>query len=500
MAPFHAWPVLFLTMPLLVWLIDGSRDWRGAFGTGWWFGFGYFLLGLFWIGEAFLVEAEKYALLIPFAVTLLPAGLAVFFAAAAAGARLYWPHGLPRLLVLAVAVAATEWLRGHILTGLPWNTLGYALTYPLVLMQSASVLGTYGLTVFVVPIFAAPLVLAADGETGQARQSGWMRGLVIALVPLLAATAFGTIRLSAAPAPMTDGVRFRIVQPSVVQREKWRPENQGRIFRDHIELSRRNALGVVDELAGITHVVWPEAAMPFLPLEHPEALAEIGKLLRPGTYLFSGGLRVAQPRNPGSDDRRIYNSLLVFGHAGLAAIYDKNHLVPFGEYLPLPHLWRAFGLRGLVEMRGAFDSGPVPRPLLDIPGLPRVGALICYETIFPGRIVQGSERPGFLLSVTNDGWFGNTTGPHQHLHQARVRTVEEGLPLLRAANNGISAAFDADGRLLGRLELNVKGVIDTTLPGPRPATPYARFGDLGLIAAMALFLLAAVTLTRRAAA
>lgn len=534
LAPFHVWPVLFVTMPVLVWLIDGpcmrsdplhpasrshrdgnrkaSDPIRAAFTAGWWFGFGYFVFGLFWVGEAFLVEADKYALLIPFAVTLLPAGLAFFFAAAAAAARAMWPPGAARILVLAVALGLTEWLRGHILTGLPWNTLGYALAYPLPLMQAASIFGTYGLTLWVVLVGAGPLVMAADAATGPERPRIALAGLAIAAVPLVVFAAYGALKLAREPAPFVDGVRFRIVQPSVPQREKWRPENQGPIFRDHLDLSRHDASGRQDDLEGVTHVVWPEAAMPFLPLEHPEAIDAIGKTLPIGTYLFSGGLRIAAPQvpalaapaqpapqppaNPG--ERRIYNSLLVFGAGGgLAAIYDKNHLVPFGEYLPLPQVWRAFGLRGLVEMRGAFNSGPDPRPLLDIPGLPKVGALICYEAIFPGEVVQGKERPGLLLSVTNDGWFGNTTGPRQHFHQAQVRAVEEGLPLVRAANNGISAMIDPEGRVLQRLDMNVRGVIDSGLPAARPTTLYARFGDWVLLANALLFAMAAYVLARR---
>lgn len=246
--------------------------------------------------------------------------------------------------------------------------------------------------------------------------------------------------------------------------------------------------------------------MPFLPLDQPEALSAIGDLLPPGAALMAGALRLARGSPANSEEqepvetpqRRVFNSLIVFGDTGApAAIYDKNHLVPFGEYLPLAPLWRAFGLRGLVEMRGAFAAGETPRQLLNLSGLPPMGALICYEAIFPGDVVQGAERPGFLLSITNDGWFGNTTGPRQHYHQARVRAVEEGLPLLRAANNGISAVIDANGRALKTLQMNRRGVIDTALPGALPPPPYARFGDLILIVNAFLFLIASVLLVRR---
>ena len=292
MAPFFLWPVLFLTLPVLVWQIDGAqRDgnvssfWGRpavrAGVVGWWFGFGYLMFGLFWIGEAFLVEADKFAWLLPFAVTLLPAGLALFPALAAATARLVWPAGAERVIVLAIAWALTEWLRGHALTGFPWNLLGYALTSPIELMQAASVVGVYGLTLLAVVIFASPLVLLA-GSAETTRNGRCLPAALIGIVPLLALYGFGAWRLSGGPSPLLNSVRMRIVQASVDQRDKWRPEKQGAIFQDQLDLSRRDASGRRDDLAGITHLVWPEAAMPFLPLDHPEALAALGELLPPG--------------------------------------------------------------------------------------------------------------------------------------------------------------------------------------------------------------------------
>jgi apolipoprotein N-acyltransferase len=497
MAPFFAWPVLWLTLPALVWLIDGTsssfqrkrestqpptrwsqRPEMAAAAVGWWFGFGYFLAGLFWVGEAFLVEAEVFAVLLPLAVTLLPGGLALFYAAAAGIAAALSRQGPSRVLVLALALSAMEWARGHIFTGLPWNVLGYALTYPLPLMQSAAVFGIYGLTLVAVLVFALPPVLWAEAPVGIAGRRTRIAALAVALVPLAAAALLGQVRLALAPHAMLPDIKIRIVQPSVPQREKWRPENQRRIFLDHMALSAANAAGEVDNLAGITAVIWPEAAMPFLPLDYPDVRAAIGRLLPPTTHLITGALR-AEPAPPGSPrPRRIFNSLIVFGQGGsLTTLYDKIHLVPFGEYLPLQRQLEAIGLEQLTRLRGGFDIGVVPRPLLRVPGLPAAAPLICYEAIFPREIVQGPERPALMLNLTNDGWFGNTTGPRQHLHQARVRAVEEGLPLMRAANNGISAAIDGYGRILARLDLDARGVIDIGLPAALPPPPYARLGD-----------------------
>jgi apolipoprotein N-acyltransferase len=488
LAPFFVWPILWFTLPALVWLTDGaiargtrtadSRWYRrpvaAAAETGWWFGFGYFLAGLFWIGEAFLVDADSFAFLMPFAVLLMPAGLALFHAAAMALATPFWRTGVYRVLMLALSLSAMEWLRGHILSGFPWNVLGYALTYPASLMQSVAVFGIYGLTLIAVLVFALPPVLWSEAQGRGSRRAA----LAVAVLPLLVASVAGHIRLALAPSAVVPGVKIRIVQPSVLQRDKWRPENQERIFFDHIELSRRDATGTIDNLTGITHVVWPEAAMPFLPLDTPEALAAIGALLPEGTVLIAGALRAEQapPKSPRL--RIFFNSLLVFGRGGvLLTLYDKIHLVPFGEFLPLRRVLEAIGLRQLTHVIGTFDFGVSPRPLLGIPGLPPTLPLICYEAIFPGALVQGAERPGVMVNVTNDGWFGNTTGPRQHLHQARVRAVEEGVPIIRAANNGVSAAFDGYGRPLGRIDLDVRGVIDVPLPTALQPPPYARFGD-----------------------
>jgi apolipoprotein N-acyltransferase len=492
MAPFFLWPVLWISLPALVWLIDGAvggsapdARWRRALAAGavgWWFGFGYFVAGLFWVGEAFLVEAEIFAVLLPVAVTLLPAGMALYYAAASAFAACVWRSDPSRVLMLALALSAMEWVRGHAFTGFPWNLLGYALTYPLPLMQSAALVGVYGLTLVAILVFALPPVLWSEALSGMAGRRMRAMALAVALAPLAAIAALGAARLALAPTATVPGVKIRIVQPSVPQREKWRPENQGRVFRDHLALSAANAAGVADRLEGITHVLWPEAAMPFLPLDYPEALAAIGRLLPRGTFLITGALR-AQPAPPaGAERRRFFNSLLVFGEGGaLAGLYDKVHLVPFGEYLPMQTLLEGIGLQQLTRIRGGFEAGPRPRPLLGVPGLPAAIPLVCYEVIFPGAVVQGAERPGIMLNVTNDGWFGNTTGPRQHLHQARVRAVEEGLPLLRAANNGVSAVIDGHGRMLGRLDLDVRGVIDVTLPAALPPTPYSRLGDLGFL-------------------
>ncbi|MEQ1696811.1 MAG: apolipoprotein N-acyltransferase [Hyphomicrobiaceae bacterium] len=486
-APFFAWPVLFLTFPFFVWLADGAatdpRPIRATALAWWWFGFGYFFTGMIWIGEAFLVEAEIFAWLLPFAVTLLPAGLALFWALAGGVAAKVWParprsdlaHGIARVLIVAVTIGCTEWLRGHTFTGLPWNTPGIALTMPLPLMQAASVFGIYGLTLWAVFICTLPgVALGSNSATKDSAKYG--SAVILAGVPLLVAYGFGAWHLSMPESPELNGVKIRIVQPSIPQRDKWIGEKQPAIFAEHLNLSKQNEAGEIDNLANISHVIWPEAAMPFGPLDHPEALSAIGQLLPQNVILLTGALR--QERNELDGTRKAYNSLMALGANGsLVGLYDKIHLVPFGEYLPFQSTLEALGLQSLTRQRGGFAKGPAPKAVMIVPGLPKIAPMICYEAIFPNEVAQSADRPGLILIVTNDGWFGNSTGPYQHFHQARIRAVEQGLPVVRAANNGISGVIDPEGRILRLISLNERSTSDSTLPAKRLETVYARWGD-----------------------
>jgi apolipoprotein N-acyltransferase len=498
-APFFVSPVLFITLPILVWLIDSAGAPKSVALSGWWFGFGFFFFGLMWVGEAFLVEAEKFGWLLPFAVTLLPAGLALFWAAAAAVSRRIWPHGIARVLVLAIALSAAEWLRGNILTGLPWNILGYALTYPLTLMQSAGIFGIYGLTLLAILIFAGPLVILADGGDATTLATR-INAAVFAGIPLLLMSVYGAWHLHQ-PQALVDGVKIRIVQPNVLQSQKWKPEFQRTIFENHLVLSKTNPDGVADNLEGITHVIWPEAAMPFLPLETPEALTAIADLLPNGTTLITGALRraTAKGNSGGTTSQTVeaFNSIIVFGSDGQpTAMYDKIHLVPFGEFLPMEGVLNLVGFGSLTFGRGAFTPGDAPRSVLDIVGFPHALGLICYEALFPSEIASPSGPSGVIINVTNDGWFGNSTGPRQHFHQTRVRAVEQGMPILRSANNGISGVIDPFGRVQASLGMNERGTIDTPLPVAVSPPPYARFGETIFAFMLAAFATAAYTLSR----
>ena len=489
-APVHAWPVLFLTFGALVWLLDGchaeharlAERLKTAATIGFCFGFGYFLAGLYWVAEAFLVEPWRHGWLLPFVMTALPGGMALFFAAAAALAMLLWVPGPGRAFALAIAFFLAEFARGHVLTGFPWNLLGYSLLGSLPLMQLAALFGVYALSLFAVLLFAAPATIFAPSQSGLAKGRGTFALAALLLVLLVAGYGWGERRLQAAGLDNTN-IRLRVVQANIDQAEKWRPENSVEIFTDYLELTQSG--GGLDDIA---IVVWPETAVPFLLADDPEALAAIASVLPEETTLLVGSWRLVEERD--AEGRfirnRAYNSVLVVdGEGRITGSYDKIHLVPLGEYLPFQDFLEGLGMMQLTNVRGGFNVGQKPR-LLTIPGAPPVTPLICYEIIFPQEITEAGTHPGWLLNLTNDAWFGSSAGPYQHFHQAQVRAVEQGLPVVRAANTGISAVIDPFGRVRAEIGLGEKGIIDADLPKAGPPTLFVQFGTIVEIATLLL--------------
>ncbi|GIL02843.1 MAG: apolipoprotein N-acyltransferase [Alphaproteobacteria bacterium] len=478
MAPFFAFPVLFATFPVLVWLIDsttadpagglGARL-RQGFAVGWTFGFGYFLAGLWWVGNAFLVEADTFGWMLPLAVAVLPALLALFWGAACALARLLWSDGWPRLLSLAAFLSLGEYLRGVLFTGFPWNAVGYGAMPAPIAMQSAAVLGLYGVTVLAVPLFC----LAALRPVPERRRGA----AAFAAIFLLAAAGhlgFGAWRLSTTPTATVDGVRLRLVQPAIDQSEKWSPPMEDRNFRLLLDLSLRGGTQSPG-LDGVTHLVWPESAFSFVLTERPDALTALSRLIPDDAMLIAGALRVERAAAGGG--QKVFNSVYVIDADGeIAGAADKVHLVPFGEYLPFQSWVEELGLRQLTGLPGGFAAG-ASRPLLDAGAAGRFLALICYEIIFPGVVDGGAGRPDFIVNLTNDAWFGISPGPFQHLHQAVVRGVEEGLPVVRVANSGVTSLTDPAGRTVARIGLGERATADAALPAPLAATPYVRLAN-----------------------
>jgi apolipoprotein N-acyltransferase len=457
---------------------------------GWWLGFGFFVAGLWWLGAAFLVEPEQFAWAMPFAIFGLPAVLALFMGLGFGLARLLWSAGPGRIMALAFGLGVSEWLRGVVATGFPWNALGMALGGNVVLAQPAALVGLYGLNVLAVLIFAAPACLA-DGFRGQRKPPGALAPVALGLLLLGLIAGGGALRLAGAPGDVVAGVRLRIMQPNLPQDEKFRADFKDQILDRYLSLSDRATSPTTSGVSDATPLIWPESAFPFILSRDAAALSRIGGFLGRGTVLITGAARMGETRRclPGEFNTLYYNSIQALANGGeIVASYDKTHLVPFGEYLPFSALLESFGLRHFVHIPGGFEPG-ARRRLFEAPGLPPAAGLVCYEAIFPGETVPADpsgERPGLMLNVTNDGWFGLTTGPHQHFAQARLRAVEEGLPLVRAANTGLSAVVDGYGRVLHKLPLGSDGVIDSALPRPAPATFFA--GD-ALTGPMALLLL-----------
>jgi apolipoprotein N-acyltransferase len=494
MAPINAWPVLFLTFPVVVWLIDGAGAgrWRGvpaAALAGWWFGLGYFVPGLYWIGYAFLVDAPTFAWLMPFAVLGLPVYLALFTAFGFALARLLWTRDATRILALAVSLTISEWLRGTVLTGFPWNAFGYALSEPLALAQTASLIGLWGLTFLSVAIFASPAVLI-DGSSR--RRKPWIAPLA-ALLLLIAMAMYGTVRLSREPTQIVDNVKLRIMQPNLQQDVKFNYAAKAEVMQRYLSLSDRASGPQSTGVRDVSILIWPESAFPFFLAREADVMAAIANFLPQGTVLITGSVR-APDQPPGTRITRAYNSIYILDHEGnVLSIYDKLHLVPFGEYLPLQEVMERIGFEQLTKVQGGFIPGSVRRTMT-IPNAPRALPLICYEAIFPDGIATRDDRPGWIVNLTNDGWFGISTGPYQHLQQAQMRAIEQGLPLVRAANTGISAVIDPFGRIVARLGLGIEGVLDSRLPAAIRPTFYARYGD---VPAVALVLVALIFVIRR---
>ncbi|HEX4271020.1 MAG TPA: apolipoprotein N-acyltransferase [Rhizomicrobium sp.] len=460
-APLEFFPALLIGYAALVLLIDGAdagaKPVRRAASAGWAFCFGQFLIGLHWIGYAFLVDPTNHLWQMPFALVSLTAGLALFGALAAAVAARFWREDSARIFVFGICMAGAEWLRGHLFTGFPWNLSAYGWGASLAVLQSASLMGAYGLSF---------LTILLGGALAELFAGRW-RLPAASLLLFAALWSYGVYRLDNTPMDSNTGVSVRLVQPDIPQAEKYVPALMfGRNWQRLIDLSARPGRPSV--------IVWPEAATGFAVAREPGALAEIGLFTARGQTLITGSERIV--RTPSR--LTAYNSLYLFGPNGAPPqIYDKFHLVPFGEYVPFARMLNQIGIRQLTVGEG-FSSGDHPH-VMQVAGAPPMTPLICYEVIFPHAVTDpNAARPGWFVNITDDSWFGPWAGPAQHFLIARVRAIEEGLPIARAANTGISAMIDGNGRVRTLLGLNRLGIVDATLPAALQPTPYARFGDL----------------------
>ncbi|SDE66055.1 apolipoprotein N-acyltransferase [Paracoccus isoporae] len=471
-APWGLWPLSLVALSLI--LLRGAHQptARQGFRQFLAAGAGYFALSLSWIVEPFLVQPEIYGWMAPFAILLMALGGALFWALPCwAALRIGPPEPAVRAAMLAAALLLSDWLRGWIFTGFPWALLGHVwIETPVA--QAASVVGAIGLSAISLCAAALPALLAAN------RPAGWrglLPGAAAALLLIAAVWAVGSLRLSSPAAQDVAGTGklLRLVQPNAEQALKWDPDwNQ--VFWDRLLTESAASPGAPRPDA----VIWPETAVSFLLNHAGDALPVLSDVA--GAPVLMGIQRAEQTR--------YYNSLVeIAPGGGIRSIYDKFHLVPFGEYMPWGEALSRFGIGAFAAQQG-FGYVPGQGPdVLSPQSLPPVQPLICYEAIFPQhlRTVEGAE---WLLQITNDAWFGTVSGPYQHLAQAQLRAIESGLPLMRAANTGITAAIDPYGRITDSLPLGAVGHIDAELPAPLPRTVWMRVGPLPVLFAALIVL------------
>ena len=467
--PVHAVPILLIAIPGLLALTAAAPSGRRAAWLGFAWGWGHGLAGIYWITHAILTDVTNFWWLVPLAAPAVAIPLALFVLPPVLVARAL-PAGWPRLLGFAGTWVLAELAQGFLFTGFPWNLMGTVWAFAALPLQPAALIGVHGLSLLTMLLAGLPLLQGPRPWAGAA-------------VVLAALAGFGAWRL-AQPAPPASGVQLLLVQGNIQQEVKWRPEQRMPNFQRYLQLTAESARHAAP--GGKLVVIWPETASPFLLAQDPEAQRMAAEALPPGATLLAGTVRGEWA--PDGQLQRVFNSLVALDSEGrVQAVYDKSHLVPFGEYMPLAGLLPIRLVTGGMD----FSAGPGPQRL-DPPGLPPFGALICYEVIFPSAVTP-SPRPDWLVNITNDGWFGISAGPWQHLAAARLRAVEEGLPLARAAQTGISAVFDARGREVGRLDLGRTGSVVAPLPQAMAPTFFATTG-LWIPALLALV----VALTSRA--
>lgn len=451
-APLDWWPLTLLGVAVLFRTLDRAPSVRSAAGAGWLFGVAHFTVGLYWIATAFTYQAAMPAFMGVVTVVLLSMFLAIYPALAAGLARA-WPRpGVGRVLVFAVAWMLCEWLRGHVLSGFAWNPLGAAWLAAGGVALGAAWIGALGLS---------GLMVLAGGVVGTLRPV-----TAIACAAAICGVALLTRFAIPAAAP-ANGPLVHLIQPDIGQDEKY--DDSAAHVEKYLALSRL-ALGPAPHRQSIT--IWSESAVQDLVAEDPAARAHLASLLSPGDLLLFGG--IALIRNPDGTPAEATNSLYVLdADANLLGRYDKSHLVPLGEYVPARPLMTKLGLARLTPGDIDFLAGPGPRTL-DLPGFPAAGIQICYEVIFPAAVVDEAHRPAWIVNISNDAWFG-AWGPPQHLAQARLRAIEEGLPIARVTPTGISAMIDANGQIIGAIGPHKAASLSLRVPPPHPPTLFARF-------------------------
>jgi len=477
LAPFFIFPLIIPAYGGLFLLVSGAKTKKRAFADGWWWGWGFFISGLYWFCIALLVDADKFAWAIPFCLLGLNAIIALYPALACLIFYIFTKNQKPKTknrkcLAFATIWLTTEYARGHLFSGFPWNLAGYAFGFSDISLQLASVFGAYGLTFFTVLLGASfatffkglrhcePLLAKQSinhQQTGlprRLRSSRVTKDDILALsiwALFFASLLWGNYRLENAKEGKKTGAVLRLVQGNVAQSTKWDPRQKMQGLQEYVVLSQSAGL------EKITHIIWPETATPYILRSHSPLTENLGAAIPPNAKLITGAMR----EQGEGENAEFFNSMVVIDSSGdIVGNYDKHALVPFGEFFP----FRSFLPKSLELPVGDKDflRGEGAQTL-HFSGLPALSPLICYEAIFPESAVDRKNRPELLLNITNDAWFGMSSGPHQHFEMARMRAVEQGLPLVRVANTGITAYIDEYGRVQQQLSLGAKGFFDVEL-------------------------------------
>ncbi|MGV8831477.1 MAG: apolipoprotein N-acyltransferase [Devosia sp.] len=488
--PLFVLPALFVAFPVWIWCLDGAeiqRGWRRIFGPafsiGFAFGWGYFIVAFHWLGAAFFVDGGVMLVIMPFAILALAAMIALFWGLASALAHLLWSHGPWRIITLATFLTIAEWLRGHVLTGFPFDLLGYALTPNDEMMQITAVIGIYGLTLVAALLAMTPALIWPADQRNLSRR---LLPFFIAIAVIAGQLGYGHNRLSNTPVTARTDTAMRLVQPMVYEHADWNNADPVALIDRLLMLSEMRMDPADQGLADIDLLVWPESSLPFYLSTYPQALARIARLLPERTTLLTGAPR--QQYEPGSTvpSGLPYNAILAIDTNGeVIASYDKSHLVPFGEFLPFGPFFASLGIKQFVPGAEGWGHGDDRRRLMSLPDAPPLLALICYEILFSGDLGD-TDGAQFLFNITNDAWFDHSIGPAQHAHHARIRAVEEGMSLIRAANTGLTFATDPLGRVTAQLPPLQMAALDVQPFQRLESTPFTRFRYWPLLIALVL--------------
>ncbi|WP_339634474.1 apolipoprotein N-acyltransferase [uncultured Sneathiella sp.] len=484
--PLHLIFLLPVSFTGLLWILSSVSTRKQAFFVGWWFAWGQFIAGLYWIGVAFTIDAETHALLLPLPILVLPAFLAILSGGSTLATHLTRARSLARIFVFSGSWLLFEYIRGVLFTGFPWNLIGYSWSAFPPVLQSTAYFGIYGLTLFTVFLASLP---ALFGETETPNRTAGI-SLITCVGVLLAIYGAGAVRLHTSSVTYFADAPIRLVQPNIRQIDKWKPD----LLLDH--LRKIVALSVIEEGEKPRYLIWPETAVPYYLTTAPALQKELARIVPSSGAIITGAPR----RDPESS--RYWNSLQVLGERGdILDIYDKQHLVPYGEYMPFRSVMVATGLTDVIPALDRMSDFATPdksaRKVVSVPGLPPARVMICYEIAFPWEVAPKTAF-SWIINITNDGWFGNTSGPYQHFAITRTRAVEQGVPVVRAANTGISAIIDPYGRVEQQLALNKAGIIDGELPLPIAArTVYSRYGEKIPVMMVLMFIATGVFLAWR---